>query len=163
MNLILKIFAAFTAVVAIAVAAGLLGWRTVTEINGTLNRIIDYELVAEKNITSLGVNLETTTVAQRTLLNNSLPSDVRADQKNRLSLRRCYNCESFEPAGVAEADIHIITDDNGVDWMLYHAYIDNGSSQRNLMLDRVKWDDAGWPIIGNGTPSYSMNIVPVFK
>ncbi|SBV98165.1 family 43 glycosylhydrolase [uncultured Dysgonomonas sp.] len=57
----------------------------------------------------------------------------------------------------------IITDDNGIDWMLYHAYIDNGSSQRNLMLDRVKWDDEGWPIVGNGTPSYSIDVVPVFK
>lgn len=57
----------------------------------------------------------------------------------------------------------IITDDNGEDWMLYHAYIDNGSSQRNLMLDRVVWDNDGWPTMGNGTPSYSMKIIPVFK
>ena len=56
----------------------------------------------------------------------------------------------------------IITDDNGVDWILYHSYIDNGSSQRTLMLDRVEWDEEGWPIVGGGTPSYSMKVIPYF-
>ncbi len=65
-----------------------MGWRTVTDIDGTLNRIIDYELVAEERLTSLEVNLESTTVAQRTLLNNSLPPEMRADQKGRLTQRQ---------------------------------------------------------------------------
>ncbi len=88
MNLIVKIFAAFTAVVALAVATGVMGWRTVTDIDGTLNRIVDYELVVEKNITSLATNLETTTVNQRTLLNNSLPPETREDQKSRIAQRQ---------------------------------------------------------------------------
>ena len=57
----------------------------------------------------------------------------------------------------------IITDDNGVDWILYHSYIDNGSSQRNLMLDKVEWDGDGWPVMGAGTPSYSMKLIPFFN
>lgn len=56
----------------------------------------------------------------------------------------------------------IITDDNGVDWVLYHSYVDNGSSQRNLMLDKVGWDEEGWPIVGYGTPSFSMKVIPSF-
>ncbi len=88
MNLIFKIFAAFTAVVALAVVTGVLGWRTVTDIDETLKRIVDYELVAEKKIASLETNLETTTVNQRTLLNNSLLPETRADQKSRLAQRQ---------------------------------------------------------------------------
>ncbi len=45
----------------------------------------------------------------------------------------------------------IITDDLGQDWVLYHAYaIDESGNtdNRNLMLDRVTWDTAGWPSIG---------------
>lgn len=57
----------------------------------------------------------------------------------------------------------IITDDNGIDWIFYHSYIDNGIDQRNLILDRVEWDEEGWPVINNGTPSYSINIIPFFN
>lgn len=57
----------------------------------------------------------------------------------------------------------IITDDNGVDWMLYHAYVYNGSDSRCLMIDKVEWDANGWPLVGNGTPSFAMKEVPVFK
>lgn len=56
----------------------------------------------------------------------------------------------------------IITDDEGVDWLFYHSYAD-GSSSRNLMIDRIEWDEKGWPVIGNGKPSYLMKTIPVFK
>lgn len=58
----------------------------------------------------------------------------------------------------------IITDDNGVDWILYHAFnADNEAAGRNLMLDKVTWDADGWPVIGNGTPTISSNDKPYFK
>jgi arabinan endo-1,5-alpha-L-arabinosidase len=59
----------------------------------------------------------------------------------------------------------IITDDDGVDWMLYHSYVNNGNDSRQLMLDKIEWDAGGWPVLGNGngTPSHTMQIVPVFK
>lgn len=57
----------------------------------------------------------------------------------------------------------IITDDNGVDWMLHHSYVNNGSTSRNLLLDKVDWDDEEWPVVGNGTPSLSMGVIPVFR
>jgi methyl-accepting chemotaxis protein len=80
MSLVTKIFVAFALMVAIAVAAGVMGWRTVNDIDDTLNRIIGYEVVAEQNIIALEQNLQTISVAQRTLLNNNLPPATRADQ-----------------------------------------------------------------------------------
>jgi arabinan endo-1,5-alpha-L-arabinosidase len=59
----------------------------------------------------------------------------------------------------------IITDKNGVDWMLYHSYVSpeiNSNTARQLMMDKVDWGTDGWPTIGNGTPSYSMKVAPVF-
>lgn len=58
----------------------------------------------------------------------------------------------------------IITDKNGVDWMLYHAYenVNNVVGSRNLMLGKVNWDSDGWPIVDNGTPSAILTDMPVF-
>ncbi len=61
----------------------------------------------------------------------------------------------------------LITDKNGDDWMLYHAMDVNnamigGVNQRALMLDKVNWDADGWPIVNNGTPSYTPQPKPVF-
>lgn len=82
-----------------------------------------------------------------------------------------WNAPGYQPVVLRGDDMfagpghnsRIITDDNGVDWMLYHSYVDNGSNQRNLMLDMVEWDNDGWPIVGNGTPSYAMKVIPIFK
>lgn len=57
----------------------------------------------------------------------------------------------------------IITDDKGVDWMLYHAYVHNGSDSRSLMIDKVEWDADGWPMVGNGTPSFALEELPFFN
>ena len=40
----------------------------------------------------------------------------------------------------------IVTDRDGTDWLLYHAYWVNSPSSRTLMLDRVNWTD-GWPLV----------------
>ena len=58
----------------------------------------------------------------------------------------------------------IITDTNGVDWMLYHAYenVNNAVGSRNLMLGKVNWDSEGWPKVDNGTPSAVLTDMPVF-
>ena len=51
----------------------------------------------------------------------------------------------------------IIKDLDGNDWILYHAIDKRNSAQfswRMLMLDKLYWDNDGWPYIGNnGTPS----------
>jgi arabinan endo-1,5-alpha-L-arabinosidase len=82
-----------------------------------------------------------------------------------------WNPSNYQPVVVRGDDMfagpghnsRIITDDNGVDWMFYHSYVDNGNTQRNLMLDKVEWDSEGWPVVGNATPSYSMKVIPVFN
>lgn len=57
----------------------------------------------------------------------------------------------------------IIEDDAGQTWMYYHAYqLSNLGLHRQSMLDKVLWDDEGWPYIEMRTPSDSA-IVPVIK
>ena len=57
----------------------------------------------------------------------------------------------------------IITDDEGQDWIMYHAYnADTPDVGRVLMLDRLKWDGMGWPYIEGGKPSTGEVDGPVF-
>jgi arabinan endo-1,5-alpha-L-arabinosidase len=57
----------------------------------------------------------------------------------------------------------IITDDNGDDWLLYHA-IDKKAPDdgRMMLLDKITWSDDGWPTINNNTPSTTQQAAPVF-
>lgn len=49
---------------------------------------------------------------------------------------------------------NIIEDDKGQTWMFYHAYDSSAPDKgRQTMLDRVHWDDEGWPVVYNGHPS----------
>ncbi|MBR4756590.1 MAG: family 43 glycosylhydrolase [Bacteroidales bacterium] len=58
---------------------------------------------------------------------------------------------------------NIITDDAGNDWILYHAFWkEDEYTSRYLLLDRVHWDEDGWPIINDGTPSM-VSEAPVFN
>jgi arabinan endo-1,5-alpha-L-arabinosidase len=63
---------------------------------------------------------------------------------------------------------HIMTDDVGNDWILYHAIpknnplLSNGASRRPLMLDKIRWVDEVWPLIENRSPSLSSQNVPEF-
>ncbi len=62
----------------------------------------------------------------------------------------------------------IITDDEGNDWLLYHAIpknnplLENGASRRPLMLDRLKWEN-DWPVIENQQPGLTTRKAPVFE
>lgn len=55
----------------------------------------------------------------------------------------------------------LITDDNGQDWILYHAYT-NDLNYRCLMLDRVNWVD-GWPVSPGQQPTSASVDRPVFN
>lgn len=58
----------------------------------------------------------------------------------------------------------IITDDNGDDWLLYHAYdADAPDKGRVMLLDRIIWSNDGWPSVNDGTPSTTPQNVPVFN
>lgn len=55
----------------------------------------------------------------------------------------------------------IVKDDNGTDWILYHAVKVADPHGRVLMLDKIKWED-GWPIVNDSTPSIKSDN-PIFK
>lgn len=59
----------------------------------------------------------------------------------------------------------IITDDKGVDWLIYHSFVNgNSESGRRLMLDKIVWGADGWPTINGGNgPSSSSSEVPYFN
>lgn len=83
-----------------------------------------------------------------------------------------WGAPSFDPIVLQGNDTYIgpghnariITDKNGVDWMLYHSYIkeNNAVGSRSLMLGKVNWDGDGWPIVDNGTPSPVLAEMPAF-
>lgn len=49
----------------------------------------------------------------------------------------------------------IITDDLGQDWMLYHGVDTSNPGGRKLLLDKIQWDEAGWPFVTGNMPSRS--------
>jgi arabinan endo-1,5-alpha-L-arabinosidase len=56
----------------------------------------------------------------------------------------------------------IVTDDEGSDWLLYHAYLKiNPKQGRTLCMDKIVWTD-GWPAVKGLEPS-SVAPAPVFK
>lgn len=62
----------------------------------------------------------------------------------------------------------LITDDEGNDWILYHAisktepYLPAGATKRPLMLEQIIWKD-GWPTIKNNQPGTGVQNAPVFE
>ncbi|GEM_PF-13120 len=55
----------------------------------------------------------------------------------------------------------IVTDDNGDNWIFYHAVDKENPAGRVLLMDRVEWQDE-WPVIKGGTPSLEA-IAPYFN
>lgn len=57
----------------------------------------------------------------------------------------------------------IITDDNGNDWIMYHAYnASNIPAGRVLLLDQITWTD-DWPEVKGGHASSTTEEAPYFK
>lgn len=62
----------------------------------------------------------------------------------------------------------IMTDENGIDWMLYHGInpkqsrVSSGGNRRVLLLDQIKWV-ADWPIVENNTNSHLAKEAPFFR
>ena len=58
----------------------------------------------------------------------------------------------------------IITDDEGVDWILYHGYdVNDVDAGRKMYLDKVNWSSDGWPTVNNGSPSTGEIMKPYFR
>lgn len=57
----------------------------------------------------------------------------------------------------------LLEDDEKNTWMLYHAFeLAHLESQRQVLLDRVLWDEDGWPYVEKSEPSYGA-FRPVIK
>jgi arabinan endo-1,5-alpha-L-arabinosidase len=65
----------------------------------------------------------------------------------------------------------IFTDDEGQDWLLYHAYSRADvqmdykkihSFPRMMMLDALHYDESGWPCVETGSPSVGLQKGPTF-
>ncbi len=63
----------------------------------------------------------------------------------------------------------IVRDDNGVDWIVYHAIdsekptMENGGTRRPLCIDPLVWDEDGWPTVMGGAPSTEGRVLPYFE
>ena len=56
----------------------------------------------------------------------------------------------------------IITDKEGDTWLLYHAYDAlDPEKGRVMLLDKLLWDEEGWPYVEGGTPSTTPQDAPV--
>lgn len=73
---------------------------------------------------------------------------------------------------VGPGHVDVATDDDGTDWMIYHAaprgsaVLPNGVQRRYMMLDRLDWvtvpgAEGTWPRVGDGTPSTERPADPV--
>ena len=57
----------------------------------------------------------------------------------------------------------LLEDDEKNTWMLYHAFeLERLDAQRQVLLDRILWDEDGWPYVGKLEPSYGA-FRPVIK
>lgn len=60
----------------------------------------------------------------------------------------------------------VIEDDAGQAWMIYHAYDTSeapnlgNSPRRSLMIDKLIWDEAGWPSVASLMPSRNAQVAP---
>lgn len=58
----------------------------------------------------------------------------------------------------------IVTDANGDTWYLYHGYKKGRANEGRMgWLDRILWDEAGWPYVEGLSPSSTPKPAPVFK
>ena len=58
----------------------------------------------------------------------------------------------------------IITDKEGDTWLLYHAYDAlDPEKGRVMLLDKLLWDEEGWPYVEGGTPSTTLQDAPVLS
>lgn len=58
----------------------------------------------------------------------------------------------------------IMTDDEGTEWFIYHSYVRGHADEykRVLFIDKLTWDDKGWPVMNDGKGPSSTSRAPVF-
>lgn len=93
------------------------------------------------------------------LLGPYISKDGKLMTNNGYTLLLSKNSKWIGPGHNSE----IVTDDEGQDWILYHAYdASDDSKGRVMLLDRLRWDSQGWPYVKGGTPSYTEQDAPIF-
>ena len=85
------------------------------------------------------------------------------DKNGKPMLENCHEIliqknKSFVGTG---HNSEIVSDKEGVDWIFYHAVSVENPSGRVLMLDRIYWDEDGWPSVKGMSPSLKA-AAPVF-
>lgn len=85
------------------------------------------------------------------------------DKNGKPMLENCHEIliqknKSFVGTG---HNSEIVSDKEGADWIFYHAVSVENPSGRVLMLDRIYWDEDGWPSVKGMSPSLKA-AAPVF-
>jgi len=62
-------------------------------------------------------------------------------------------------------DAQIFVDSNNDTWILYHCHWSGfeDSSTRGVCIDKIQWDNEGWPYVENGMPSLSHGVPAFFR
>jgi arabinan endo-1,5-alpha-L-arabinosidase len=85
-----------------------------------------------------------------------------------LLLTGSFPDENSDKEFVGPGHNSIVTDDEGTDWIVYHAIdkdnpnLGSGATRRPLMIDPIVWED-GWPTIKGIVPSTGEQNGPVIK
>jgi arabinan endo-1,5-alpha-L-arabinosidase len=68
---------------------------------------------------------------------------------------------------IGPGHVTVVTDDAGVDWLIYHAIppdnprLPSGATRRPVLIDRIDWT-GGWPVVNNEeAPSAGPQPAPV--
>lgn len=78
---------------------------------------------------------------------------------NSRVILRGHSKNSGEPWGPGHC-AGIFETVDGKTWMLYHCHTGIGENDRQLFIQEVLWDDAGWPYFEGGNPVNSDTIIP---
>lgn len=120
-----------------------------------------YYLFASTGSCCEGVSSTYTTVAGRSK-NLCGPYVDKAGNKMLDNAHEIIIKGNEEYAGTGHNSILLEDDDNNT-WIIYHAYENaHPELQRQVLLDKVNWDENGWPYVENQQPSSSAEI-PVIK
>ncbi|MDR1744279.1 MAG: methyl-accepting chemotaxis protein [Planctomycetota bacterium] len=127
MSLVNKIFAAFVVMIAIAIVAGIMGWKTVQRMDSTLTRIVDYEIAAETGLANIEQAAHALTASQRTLLNTDLSAQDRENQHALLMLQKnAMQTEFAKMDSVFDSGAPVVTGWDGIrdEWLSIRPRLD---------------------------------------
>ena len=108
-----------------------------------------------------GIESTYTTVVGKS--NNLLGPYVNRDGRSMMNNQHEIVISANERFVGTGHNSEIITDDEGADWVLYHAVDKENPHGRVLMLNKINWCE-GWPVVtSNNIPGTSLMRKPVFN